>query len=56
MKEEIKIKSILKWLRKGNNGNEDDAFKVILEDYETLNEEIKRRDIMTLLIGTILFI
>jgi hypothetical protein len=44
--------SIFEWIRK--DGYAGKRLKVVLEDYKTSNEEVRRRDNVTLIVGTIL--
>jgi len=48
--EELK-KNLSEWLNKDENG---EKLKLVLADYETSNEEVRRRDNVHLIIGTIL--
>lgn len=43
--------SIVEWLREGDDGKK---LKLLLADYASGNEEVRRRDNVTLLVGTIL--
>jgi len=49
---ESEQKTIFDWIKKDDSNGK--RLKVVLADYETSNEEVRRRDNVTLLVGTIL--